>query len=284
MDRSIGRRACRTLARALSVLALALAATAGPAHAGTPCEGKPASPEQARNSMQMADITRTTLERLDDEVVLIARAGQDLSKYGLTYSHMAFAVREHPAGAWSIVHKLNSCGTASSALYDEGLVNFFSDSPFRYQAGIWRLAPEAQARLKKALIGKKARDYLESNYSLVAYPFSTRYQNSNGWVLEMLAFALAPEDEANTRVTAQAWLKANGYVPTQLELGALTRLGARMTKANVAFDDHPSDLRWSGRIQTVTVDSIVTWLRTLPNGCQAMGCLETRLALTDAGR
>jgi hypothetical protein len=268
----------------LPTLALALALAVGTAAAGTPCEGKPASPEQTRMSLQMADATRATLEKMDDEVVLIARVGQDLSKYRLTYSHLGFAVREHPAGAWSIVHKLNGCGTATSALYDEGLVNFFSDSPFRYQAGIWRLAPEAQARLKKALLGKKARDYHEPNYSLVAYPFSTRYQNSNGWALEMLAFAIAPEDEANTRGSAQAWLKGSGYQPTQLELGTLTRLGARVTKANVAFDDHPSELRWSGHIQTVTVESIVSWLRTLPNGCLAMGCQETRVVLPGAGR
>lgn len=263
--------------RILACAALVLAAQQ--AAAGTPCEGRAPSPELTRMSMQIADATRTALEGVDDDVVLIARAGQDLSRYRLTYSHIAFAVREHPAGAWSVVHKLNSCGTATSSLYDEGLLNFFSDSPYRYQAGIWRLAPQAQARLKKALLGKKARDYHEPQYSLAAYPFSTRYQNSNGWALEMLAFALAPEDEANTRVTAQEWLKANGFQPTELDLGTMTRLGARISKANVSFDDHPSELRWKGRIQTVTVDSIVTWLRTLPNGCQAMGCPETRVEL-----
>jgi hypothetical protein len=268
--------------RILACAGLALAAQA--AVAGTPCEGRVPSPELSRLSMQMADVARSTLAGLDDEVVLIARIGQDLSRYRLTYSHLGFAVREHPAGAWSVVHKLNTCGTSTSALYDEGLINFFSDSPYRYQAGIWRLAPQAQARLKKALLGKKARDYLEPQYSLVAYPFGTRYQNSNGWALEMLAFALAPEDEANTRVTAQQWLKANGYQPSELELGTLTRLGARVSKANISFDDHPPALRWKGRIQTVTVDSIVTWLRTLPNGCQAMGCPELRVELPAAAR
>jgi hypothetical protein len=262
-----------------ALLALALPVQA--AFAGTPCEGPAPSLDQTRSSMLMADATRAALDGIGDEVVLIARVGQDLSKYRLTYSHMGFAVREHPAGAWSVVHKLNACGTASAALYDEGLINFFSDGTFRYQAGVWRLAPQAQARLKKALLGKKARDYHEPNYSLVAYPFSTRYQNSNGWVLELLAFALAPEDEANTRTTAQAWLKANGYQPTELELGTLTRLGARVSKANVSFDDHPGELRWKGRIQAVTVESVVTWLRSLPNGCQAMGCPETKITLPE---
>lgn len=270
--------------RLLFAAALAMALVAGAARAGTPCEGTQASPESARLGLEMADATRAALDKVDDDVVLIARIGQDLSKYRLTYSHMAFAVRAHPAGPWTIVHKLNTCGTATSSLYDEGLVNFFSDSPFRYQAGIWRLQPQVQARLKKTLLGKKAKDYQEPHYSLVAYPFNTRYQNSNGWVLEVLAYALAPEDEADTRQSAQAWLQASGYVPTELELGTLTRLGARVTKANIAFDDHPSELRWSGHIRTVTVDSVINWLRKLPGACLATGCPETRVDLPAQAR
>jgi hypothetical protein len=267
--------------RAVAAAALVLAVPT--AFAGTPCEEQVASPELLVRSMQMADLTRTALEGTGDDVVLIARVGQDLSAYRLIYSHAAFAVRAHPAGAWSVVHKLNTCGTATSALYDEGLINFFSDAPVRYQAGIWRLAPAVQARLKNALLGTKARDYHEPQYSLAAYPFSTRYQNSNGWVLEMLAYAIAPEGAATTRTTAQTWLASNGYQPTELALGTMTRLGARISKANIAFDDHPSSLRWKGRIQTVSVESIVTWLRTLPNGCQAMGCPELPVVLPPAG-
>jgi hypothetical protein len=267
--------------RAVAAAALALAVPT--AFAGTPCEEQVASPELLVRSMQMADLTRTALEGIGDDVVLIARVGQDLSAYRLTYSHAAFAVRAHPAGAWSVVHKLNTCGTATSALYDEGLINFFSDAPVRYQAGIWRLAPAVQARLKNALLGNKARDYHEPQYSLAAYPFSTRYQNSNGWVLEMLAYAIAPEGAATTRATAQIWLASNGYQPTELALGTMTRLGARISKANIAFDDHPSSLRWKGRIQTVSVESMVTWLRTLPNGCQAIGCPELPIVLPPAG-
>lgn len=266
--------------RAIAAVALALAVPT--AFAGTPCEGQDASPELVVRTMQMADLTRTALEGIGDDVVLIARVGQDLSAYRLTYSHAAFAVRTHPAGAWSVVHKLNACGTATSALYDEGLINFFSDAPVRYQAGIWRLAPAVQARLKNALLGNKARDYHEPQYSLAAYPFSTRYQNSNGWVLEMLAYAIAPEGVAANRATAQTWLASNGYQPTELALGTMTRLGARISKANIAFDDHPSSLRWKGRIQTVSVESMVTWLRTLPNGCQAMGCPELTVVLPPA--
>jgi hypothetical protein len=33
----------------------------------------------------------------------------------------------------------------------------------------------------------------------------------------------------------------------------------------------------------VSVESMVTWLRTLPNGCHAMGCPELPVVLPPAG-
>ena len=43
-------------------------------------------------------------------------------------------------------------------------------------------------------------------------------------------------------------------------LSAFRRLGARVVSANVAFDDHPNEKRFSDRIETVTVDSVFRWL------------------------
>jgi hypothetical protein len=57
-----------------------------------------------------------------------------------------------------------------------------------------------------------------------------------------------------------------GYQPTEMHIGPLKRLGGRMFKANVAFDDHPNELRFSDRINVVTVDSIVDFLRKRNEG------------------
>ena len=46
-----------------------------------------------------------------------------------------------------------------------------------------------------------------------------------------------------------------------MQIRALTRLGARMFRANVAFDDHPFDRRMAGQIDTVTTDAIVNFVR-----------------------
>ena len=93
---------------------------------------------------------------------------------------------------------------------------------------------------------------------MVSYVWGLRYQQSNQWALETLAAAVEPSIQG--REQAQAWLRFKGYQPTTLRLGPLTRLGGRVSSANVAFDDHPNDKRFSDRIETVTVDSVLEWL------------------------
>jgi hypothetical protein len=56
-------------------------------------------------------------------------------------------------------------------------------------------------------------------------------------------------------------LMGSGYRPSTLAIGPLTRLGGRVSAANVAFDDHPPEKRFTDRIETVTVDSVFDWLQ-----------------------
>ena len=42
---------------------------------------------------------------------------------------------------------------------------------------------------------------------------------------------------------------------------AVTRGDIVAVPANIAFDDHPNDKRFSDRIETVTVDSVFAWLQ-----------------------
>nr|NVP72748.1 DUF2145 domain-containing protein [Vibrio cholerae O1 biovar El Tor] len=82
----------------------------------------------------------------------------------------------------------------------------------------------------------------EARYSMLSYAWGQHYQQSNQWAIEVLAFAqqraVAPQAVAR-RTSAQQWLKQAGYQPAEIRLSAWTRLGARLTAANVAFDDHP---------------------------------------------
>jgi hypothetical protein len=195
-------------------------------------------------------------------VVVLARAGQDLSKYRLQWSHIGFAYRDgNAAGApWRVLHKLNQCGTARADLYRQGLGEFFLDDPHRYSAAFAIPVPEVQARLLPVLQhNTRASAMHTSAYNMLAYPWAQAYQQSNQWAIETLA--MAQEGGITSRERAQAWLQFKGYQPTVLRLGAVTRLGARVTAANVAFDDHPNDKRFNDRIETVTADSVFDWLQ-----------------------
>ncbi|MEZ5704483.1 MAG: DUF2145 domain-containing protein [Burkholderiaceae bacterium] len=252
-----GRRAATLLAAGLSWLGVLPAA-----HAGQDCEAKPLTLNAITQAMAMAQRTSAALDaehgRSGARVVVLARAGQDLSRYRLRYSHLGWAYKT-PEGPWRVLHKLNACGTDTSALYRQGLGEFFMDNPWRYQAAWAVVTPNLQDPLYALVTDPQRSVRLNTPaYSMVSYAWGTRYQQSNQWALETLAMAAEPG--ITSRSQAQAWLQFKGYEPSALRINALTRLGARMSKANVAFDDHPNGKRFSDRIETVTVDSVFAWL------------------------
>ncbi|MDL2357278.1 MAG: DUF2145 domain-containing protein [Pseudomonadota bacterium] len=232
---------------------------AGLAGAGTPCEAKQADVASFTKAMKLAERTVVALDKSGAQVALIARVGQDLSKYGLRYSHMGYVWRDHPQGRWMVVHELNQCGSAQSALFDEGLGNFFLDDMFAYETRIVVPGAAAQARIAAMLGSTTPLRLHDGRYNMLAFPFSTAYQNSNQWLLETYAASLS-ELPISGRGQAQAWLKLAGYQPITLDIPAMTRLGARMFRANVAFDDQPFERRMAGKIDTVTVDSVVRFV------------------------
>ena len=248
------------------LVVVAIGLTAGSVQAGRSCESKPPQAASVERAMNLALATARALDATGAEVVVLARAGQDLRQYGLRYSHLGLAYRDAPPGAkglpgtWRVAHKLNQCGSAQASLYRQGLGEFFMDDLFEFQAGVVVLSPAVQARLLPVLKDNTRLAQLHTPaYNMLAYPWSQRYQQSNQWAIETLAMAQDPG--ASTRDRAQAWLKLQAYEPTVLRLGAITRLGARATAANIAFDDHPNDKRFADRIETVTVDSVFSWLQ-----------------------
>ena len=248
---------------AAAVLALA----AGAAQAGRSCEQRPLSPESIRRGMQLAERTAIELDRSGAQVAVLARRGQNLDEYHLRYSHLGLAYRDGgvwreggkgPA-VWRVVHKLNQCGTARASIYRQGLGEFFLDDLYEYEGAIVVPTPEAQARLLPMLKDNARLAQLDTPaYNMVAYPWATTYQQSNQWAIE--TFAMAQDPAAQTRPRAQAWLQLQGYQPTTLRITAMKRLGGRLGSANIAFDDHPNEKRFADRIETVTVDSVFSWL------------------------
>jgi hypothetical protein len=256
------KRPIRCSSIAAAVAAMVLIGALPTAHAGRTCENALLTAQSITQGMALAERTATALDaefaRSGARVVVLGRAGQDLSRYGLRYSHLGWAYKT-PEGPWRVLHKLNSCGTDTGSLYRQGLGEFFLDNPWRYQA-VWSVPlPPLQAPLHALLVDPVRSVQLNTRpYSTVSYAWSTRYQQSNQWALETLASAAEPG--VQSREQAQAWLRFKDYRPSTLRIGALTRLGGRISAANVAFDDHPNAKRFSDRIETVTVDSVLDWL------------------------
>jgi hypothetical protein len=244
---------------AFTTLALAsvLTIACSTAQAGRACEPWRPAVHEIVQSLELAQRTAQALDATGAQVVVIARAGQDLSRWRLRYSHLGWALKT-PQG-WRIVHKLNQCGSARGDLYRQGLGEFFMDDLHDPVAAFAVPSAAVQAALAPLLAdGWRAQRLHEPAYNMVAYPWRQQYQQSNQWAIETLALALEPG--ADTRERAQAWLRFKGYEPTVLRIPAFTRLGARVGTAHIAFDDHPSALRYADHIETVTVDSVFAWL------------------------
>lgn len=274
--------AWRGLRAGLGAVLAALALGIGtPAWAGRACAA-PQPPKTAtiERALGLAERTLAALDQSGADVVVLARAGQDLSRYGLRYSHLGFAYRQRDAqgaSVWRVLHKLNQCGTAESALYRQGLGDFFLDDLWRFEAAWVVPTPEVQRKLLAVLTDPVRSVHLHHRpYSMVSYVWGLDYQQSNQWAIETLAMALDAGGPGGwaSRDQAQKWLYARDYQPSVLTIGAMTRLGARMTAANVAFDDHPSAKRFTDRIETVTVDSVFAWLPRAGLSTPPMGVMR----------
>lgn len=234
------------------------------AYAGTSCEGKSPNPAYLAEVGDRAIYLKKVLDQLHPQVALIARVGSNLEKYHLHYSHVAYVVHDYPGrkGQWTVVHLLNQCGTDHSSIYTQGLFNFFMDDLYNLDFEVITPNPQLQAKLYTALTSPLKLQMHDPHYSMLAYPYAIQYQNSNQWVLEVLA---AANYNVNSRASAQRVLHQNHYTPTTLQVSAISQLGASLFKTNIKFDDHPPQERQDRRYSIVTVDSVVDFLNRLGN-------------------
>lgn len=225
-----------------------------PAAAGTACTEAVPSPATIAHAADTALRVVHALDARNASVALLARAGTDLSKHGLRYSHVAFVLRDHPDGRWSVVHLLNRCGTAYSGVYVQGLVNFFADGLVNQDYRIVWLRQDLADALVAAL--RRPKRVHEVHYNLIARFDSDQTQNSTAWVLDMLGVALG----ADTRHEAQQLVASLGHRPDLLHVSYAKRIMGGLFAANVDFTDHPIPTRLKGRYPVVTVRSIFRWL------------------------
>ena len=248
------------------LLAFGLLLAASGAGAGQPCPEKPADKREQTRNLELGTLVRDRLEQSGASVAYLARAGIDLTSYGLVYSHVGLAWRDHPKGRWFTYHLLNTCGTRDSALVDQSLEDFYNVELFSRDALVAVPSPELQVKLLKTFFSPLAPTLYERSYSMISNPFSVMYQSSNQWVLEVSAAALAPENAIQNRLQAQNWLRANGYQPFRARVGSLLSLGSRLFSPHVRFDDHDEQEARASLYLTTTADSALDFVQRFDPG------------------
>lgn len=229
---------------------------------GTGCGKNTSNPAVLAAAGDQAVALKNILDKQNPQVAIISRVGSNMEEYNLHYTHGAFVIRSYPGreGQWTVIHLLNHVGTKMSSLYAQGLLNFFMDDLYNLDFRVTIPTPDLQQKIIAVLNSPLKLQLHNSNYSLIAYPFSTQYQNSNQWLIEVLTTATTG---FATRASAQEVLQKEGYTPSILKVRTLTQIGAQLFQANVQFDDHPQAEQSAGHYSVVTVESLVAYLKEM---------------------
>ncbi|MFT4191432.1 MAG: DUF2145 domain-containing protein, partial [Comamonas sp.] len=284
MAQRAARRAATALLAAAAILAALLAAV--PAQAGTSTSGfcdKPSHIDASRQDrlLRFAAVVKQELARAGHGAALISRTGTDLARFGIRYSHAGIALADNPAGPWAVRQLYYACDESRARLFDQGISGFMlgADDPSHGYVSLL-LLPEAQGQTlaAAALDKRQALALLSADYSANAYAWSTRYQNCNQWVMEMIADAWGNADGApQPREAAQQWLRAQGYQPETIDVGARWLVIAAHFTPLVHVRDHPiEDLR-ALQMQVSMPASIEQFVRQqVPQSRRIELCYDTR--------
>jgi hypothetical protein len=230
----------------LAVATLALCASAA-ASAGMPvfCErGKQVGAAEQDRVLRFAGAVKRELDASGSSVALISRAGLDLSRFKLLYSHAGVALKDAD-DAWTVRQLYYACDESRPRLFDQGVAGFAlsADAPERGHVSLVFFDEKNGAELEQAARDRRlALALLAGRYSANAYAFGTRYQNCNQWVAEILASAWGQLHEGQAaRERAQAWLRAQGYTAGPVKVPSHWLMFAGQFVPLLHVDDHPLD-------------------------------------------
>lgn len=280
-----------TAQRAVRALLLAAAfglAAAGNSHAGTAgssrfCDRATelTATEQDR-LLRFAAVAKEALEVSGHTVALVSRAGLNLARFGLRYSHAGVSLKASPNGAWSVRQLYYACDESRPRLFDQGMPGFVfgTENPRSGYLSIVLLPPAEAAALERAALDKPlALALLSGRYSANAPAYGLRTQNCNQWVMELLAAAWAapgevtpttPDGSADptARAAAQQWLQAQGYAPAPVPVGSHLLMFAAHFVPWVHVGGHPEEDVFALQFRTSTPAAMETFVRQRLPGAQ----------------
>ncbi len=218
---------------------------------------RPLTVAQQDRLLRFAAIAQEALQATGAELALVARSGLNLQRFGVRYSHAGISLRSGDLGAWSVRQLYYGCDEGRPQVFDQGLAGFVAgaDDPDEfYLSALWLPQAPAQALQRAVLDKPRALRLVSAQYSANAYAYSLRYQNCNQWLVELLALAWGDLPDAGDtpalRQSAQAWLQAQAYAPTGVDLGSHWWMALAPLVPWIHLDDHPEADRFALRLRT----------------------------------
>ena len=263
------------IARALALCAIVAATTT--AHAGAAsgrlCSWQqPLTAAEQDHLLSFAAVVRDELAASGQRVAIVSRSGLNLSRFDIRYSHAGVSLAASPNTPWSVRQLYYACDERRPRLYDQGLAGFVygtDNAALGYLSIVLLPAEAAQSLERAALDTPRALTLLGGDYSANAHAYSTRYQNCNQWLAELLALAWGGADaDTDARPRAQQWLAAQGYAPSPVDVGSRALMFAAGFVPWLRFDDHPQDDLLAMRFRTSLPASIEAFVRAQVPGAQ----------------
>lgn len=248
--------------------------------------------EQKDKIFSFGAVIRAELEKSGHRLALISRAGTDLARFGVRYSHAGFSLKHSPDTPWAVRQLYYACDERQPHIFDQGMLGFLlgMNEPSEGYVSVVLLPEADAAELERAALDKQqALQLLGATYSANAYPFSLRYQNCNQWVVEVLAAArgglleerglqdLVPAGGPPAlRARAQAWLLGQGYVPSVIDVRWRPLMWVTAFVPWLNNDDHPAEDQAQALYRVSMPASIENFLRAQVPGVQRLEFCHTQ--------
>lgn len=250
----------------------------------------PLSAVQQDRLLAFAAVIKRELETSGHAVALIARSGTNLDRFGLRYSHAGVSLAASSNSPWSVRQLYYACDERQPRLYDQGIAGFLfgTDNPSLGFVSIVLLPPaQAEALERAALDTPGALRLLGAAYSANAFAFSSRYQNCNQWVIELLASAWGAVDGTDgegPRERARRWLAQQGYAPATVDVNSRWLMLAAAFVPWLHTDDHPEEDVATMRLRISVPASIEAFVRDRVPGARRIElCHDSRRVVIREG-
>ena len=194
-------------------------------------------------------------------VAIVARTGRDPADLpdGIRYTHVAYWVYSHITktdGSTGYGYQVyNLYQTADdltvSKLVQDTPADFFAGA-YKLDAGIIIPDPRLQEKLLRTIASPTYSELHNANYSVLANPSNTRFQNCTEHTLDVLFASLYD-------TTDRAQIKANigaHFTPQTIEIGGFKRALAPALSGDLRTSDHGSE------VGTATFSTIAKFMKT----------------------